>query len=149
MTEEQILNAIADACEDDTLRFQIIIQNSTLHIYINRPTQAKLDYPQLQQRIYAAVIRSSLAKFTKIWLYCRILSEIEPDWQSVLEIRVNSSIEDEDEMASMMDSITTAVDATNSIVSKIEHELEIAEYFFAGDFTSELEELPTMADDNQ
>ncbi|HEY9767296.1 MAG TPA: hypothetical protein V6C71_02170 [Coleofasciculaceae cyanobacterium] len=137
------------ACEDDKLRFQIIIQNSTLHIYINRPTQAKLDYPQLQQRIFTAVIRSSLAKFGKIWLYCRILGEIEPDWQSVLEIRVNSSIEDEDEMASMMDSITTAVDATNSIVSKIEQELEIVEYFLAGDFTSELEELPTTADDNQ
>ncbi|MEM8672786.1 MAG: hypothetical protein AAGF83_02770 [Cyanobacteria bacterium P01_G01_bin.67] len=140
MSEKQIINAIAHACADEKLRFQIIIQDTTLHVYINRPTQASLDYRTLKQRIYTAIAELSWTKFRRIWLHCRILGEIEPDWQSVLELEAMEL--NSEEMTSMVEAITTAVDATNSIVSKIEQELEIAESFIS-DPQTDFEDLPT------
>ena len=145
-SEEQIINAIADACEDARLRFQIIIQDSTLHVYINRPTKANLDYQQLKHQIYGVITKLSSAKFSKIWLYCRVLGEVEPDWQSVLEIEASNLAADE--MVSMVQVITSAVDATNSIVDKIERELEIPESFIA-DAQIDFEDLPTTGEDGE
>jgi hypothetical protein len=146
MTEEQILNAIADAYKDDNLNFQIIIQENSLHIYINRPTKEYLDYHQLKQRIYSVIMELPTAKFKQIWLYCRILGEIEPDWQSVLEIETNTSAADE--ITSMVAIVNSAMDATNTIVSKIEQQLEISESF-REDPQIEFEDLPTTAEDAQ
>jgi hypothetical protein len=145
MTEEQILNAIANACEDDTLRFQIIIQNEILHVYINRPTPTELDYQNLKSKIYGVVTKTFPLKFSKIWLYCRILGEIEADWQAVLEIEIQSL--DPAQMSAMLEAITGAVAATNSIVGKIERELETPESF-AVDPLWNFEELPTTASEN-
>lgn len=144
MTEEQILNAIADACEDSSLRFQIIIQDRTLHVYINRPTPAELDYPQLKSKIQDGISKISDGDFAEVWLYCRVLGEVEADWQSRLEIEPNSL--DPAQMSQMMEAITDAVEATNSIVSKIEQELEIEESF-ATDSWFDFEDLPTTAED--
>lgn len=144
MSEEQILNAIAEACQDKQLRFQVIIQDTTLHIYINRPTQESLDYQQLKQRIYTAITGLYSAKFTQIWLYCRILGELEPDWQSVLELEISSSATEE--MTSMVEAITNAVDTTNSIVARIEQELEIVEPLVA-DPQTDFDDLPTTGED--
>jgi len=144
MIEEQIINAIADACKDDRLRYQIIIRNTVLHIYINRPTKVNLDYQRLKQQIYAVIANLSHVKFSQIWFYSRILGEIEPDWQSVLEIEASNLAADE--MVSMVRTITTAVDATNLVVDKIEHELEISESFIA-DYQIDFEDLPSTGVD--
>ena len=146
MTEAEILNAIADACKDDTLRFQIIIQENSLHVYINRPTQESLDYQQLKQRIYSTIRELSIAEFKQIWLYCRVLGETEPDWQSVLEIETSSCTVEQ--MTSMVDAITSSVDAANSIVSKIERELKISESF-QEDPQIDFEDLPTTAGEEE
>jgi hypothetical protein len=145
MNEQQILNAIADACQDESLRFQVIIQDSTLHIYINRPTVAQLNYQQLKQKIYTAVITLYSTKFSNIWLYCRVLGIIEPDWQSVLEIDASNSIVDA-KLTTVLDEITDALDAANSIVEKIEQELETSEFFL--DDWNDFGELPTTAGDS-
>ncbi|MEM6612144.1 MAG: hypothetical protein AAF652_07800 [Cyanobacteria bacterium P01_C01_bin.72] len=145
MTEEQILNAITNACEDDTLRFQIIIQDGALHVYINRPTKVELDYQSLESKIRAAINNSVSAKFSEIWLYCRVLGEIEADWQSSLDPQ--SAQLDSTQMSSMIEAITDAVAATNSIVERIEQELEVPESFATDPFY-DFEELPTTADDH-
>jgi hypothetical protein len=141
MSKEQIINAIANACEDDRLHFQIIIQDSTLHIYINRPIQVELNYQQIKEKIYTTVIDRFSSQFDRVWLYCRILGEVEPDWQSVLEIEANV------EIASAFETIATAVKTTNSIVEKIERELHTTESF-AEDTYWDIEDLPTTADDH-
>ena len=128
MNESQIINAIANACEDDTLRFQIIIQGSTLHIYINRPSLAELDYQQLKQRINFAIISLYPAKVEKIWLYSRVLGEIEPDWQSGWSVKTNNPLSKSD-LSSAFKTITNAVAAIDSVVDKIEQELDTAESF--------------------
>jgi hypothetical protein len=144
MTEAEISNAIANACEDDTLRFQIIIENEILHVYINRPTQIELDYQTLKSKIYGVVTQTFPLEFLEIWLYCRVLGEIEADWQAVLEIEINL---DSAQMSAMMQAITSAVEATNSIVEKIERELETPESFAAYPLW-DFEELPTTANEN-
>ena len=127
MSESQILNAIAEACKDDTLHFQIIIQENTLHIYINRETPAHLNYQKLEQEIVSAISGLNLPDVAKIWLYCRVLGEVEPDWQNVLTIEAEVALEED--LESIVEEIATAVDATNSTVKKIEYELERAESF--------------------
>lgn len=146
MNESEIINAIANACEDDTLRFQIIIQDSTLHIYINRPTVAELDYQPLKQRIISTIMSLYSARVEKIWLYCRILGEIEPDWQSSWSIALDSSALD-DSMTATLKEISYTLAATNSVVDKIEQELDTAESF-SDDSISQLEELPISANDS-
>ncbi len=44
MSEEQILNAITNYCQDDKIVFQIIIQDIKLYIYINREAEDDIDY---------------------------------------------------------------------------------------------------------
>ena len=145
MSEEQIINAIADACGDDTLCFQVIIKDSTLHIYINRPDRAKPDYQQLKEKIYTAAIELSPLEFERIWLYCRVLGEVEPDWQSVLEVDAVSLTSDR--IAPAIESISTVVKAANSIVEKIDRELNTTESF-TEDFW-EIDDLPTTANDSE
>jgi hypothetical protein len=144
MTEEQILNAIANACEDNTLRFQIIIHDKILHVYINRPTQVELDYQELKSKIYGILTKTFPLEFSQIWLYCRVLGEIEADWQAVLEIEINLDFA---QMSAMMQAITGAVEATNLIVDKIEQELENPESFASYPLW-DFEELPTTTGDN-
>ncbi|PSB10301.1 hypothetical protein C7B62_09795 [Pleurocapsa sp. CCALA 161] len=144
MIEEQIITAIANACEDDTLRFQIIIEDEILHVYINRPTQAELDYQNLKSKIYRVITKTFPLEFLEIWLYCRVLGEIEADWQAVLEIEINL---DSAQMSTMMQAINGAVEATHSIVDKIAQQLENPESF-ATDPLWDFEELPTTASDN-
>ena len=144
MTEEQILNAIANACEDDTLRFQIIIQDGVLYVYINRPAEAELDYQNLEARINTALKREKTTNFQEIALYSRILGEIEPDWQSLPATEISKI--DSGQISSMMEAITDAVAATNSIVDRIEQELSIPESL-ATSAIYDFEELPTTAED--
>lgn len=145
MNESEIINVIAHACEDDTLRFQVIIQDSTLHIYINRPTPAELDYQQLKPRISLTIVSLYPAQVEKIWLYCRVLGEIEPDWQSVWSIAPDSSTLD-NSLTTTLEEISHTLAATNSVVDKIEQELDTAESF-SDDTISQLEELPIAAND--
>ena len=145
MSEEQIINAIADACRDDTLYFQVVINDSTLHIYINRPDRTEPDYQQLKEKIYTTVVELFPLEFERIWLYCRVLGELEPDWQSVLEVDAVSLTGDR--IAPTIESIATAVKATNSLVKKIERELNTTESF-AEDSFWEIDDLPSTAEDN-
>lgn len=145
MSEEQIINAIANACQDDTLCFQVIIDDSTLHIYINRQDFAEPNYQQLKENIYTAAIDLYPLEFERIWLYCRVLGQVEPDWQSVLEVDAVSL--SSDKIAPAIESIATAVKATNYIVEKIEKELNTTESFAEESYWA-IDDLPTTADDD-
>ena len=56
MNEEQILNAIANYCQDERLVFQAIVQSFEVHIYINRQAEDEIDYFQLTDDITAAIL---------------------------------------------------------------------------------------------
>ena len=145
MSEEQIIKAIANACGDDTLCFQVIVKDSALHIYINRQDRAEPNYQQLKEKIYTTAIELSPLTFERIWLYCRVLGELEPDWQSVLEVDAVSLTSKQ--IAPAIESIATAVESANSIVEKIDRELNTTESFIE-DFW-EIDDLPTTANDSE
>lgn len=79
MSEDRILQAIADKVQDDRLHYQIIIHNDAVHIYINRDTEDYIDYQELTDNICSAVSALDDLNLLEIGLYSRILGEVEPD----------------------------------------------------------------------
>ena len=88
MSEEQILEAIENSCQDNSLIFQIIILNAELHIYINRETEKYINYEELKNKIVSAISSLNL-NLEQIYLYSRKLGETEPDWQATIEYKNN------------------------------------------------------------
>ena len=86
MIEEQILGAIAEKIDSDSLNLQVITQEQTLYLYINRGREADLDYDWLTAKIQDAVTGLTDCDFTLIELYSRIFGEVEPDWHTSLEL---------------------------------------------------------------
>ena len=90
MDSELIAKALNNACQDDNLNFQIILQDSILHIYINREVDSELNYAQLVNKI-SDTLTSLHLSLEGFWLYSRVMGEIEPDWQTYVEFQVNLS----------------------------------------------------------
>ena len=90
MSEEQILEAIENSCQDNSLIFQIIILNAELHIYINRETEKYINYEELKNKIVSAISSLNL-NLEQIYLYSRKLGETEPDWQATIEYKNNDA----------------------------------------------------------
>ncbi|MEM8830478.1 MAG: hypothetical protein AAGE96_14130 [Cyanobacteria bacterium P01_G01_bin.19] len=85
MDRDLIIKALKNACGNKNLRFQVIVQNSKLYIYINRHPDYTPDYKALSQSIAKAIADLSLDSLQGIWLHSRKLGEVESDWQAFLE----------------------------------------------------------------
>lgn len=140
MSEEQILLAIARTCQDNSLHFQIIVQKHTLHIYVNRQTE-NLDYQQLTSNVYSAISSLKWLQVSEIWLYSRVLGEVEPDWQTYVEVEdtkqalmetiefLAEEIEVEIEITeSLIEDLSCAPTMPAFLVEKIEHQLKNTEF---------------------
>ncbi|VEP14770.1 membrane hypothetical protein [Hyella patelloides LEGE 07179] len=99
MEEEQILKAIAQCLADseiadvdqyERLHFQIVMQDDVLHLYINRETDEDCDYQKLTDLLSSVIIDLEIVEPKKIWFYSRILGEVEPDWQTLIEIETDN-----------------------------------------------------------
>ena len=119
MSEEQIIQAIANVCRDNTIHFQIIVQDNTLHVYINRQTD--LDYQLITQQIYAAVASIKSLSFQDIYLYSRLLGEIEPDWQTYLILKEPSDAV-LDSINYLATEITVEIEDTNALVEDLKYQ---------------------------
>jgi len=119
MSEEQIIQAIANVCRDNTIHFQIIVQDNTLHVYINRQTD--LDYQLITQQIYAAVASIKSLSFQGIYLYSRLLGEIEPDWQTYLILKEPSDAV-LDSINYLATEITVEIEDTNALVEDLKYQ---------------------------
>ena len=86
MDRESIVQALKSSCGNKNLKFQVIIQNSKLHIYINHKTEFRPDSEFLVDCVTNAIAPLDLDEFKGVWLYSRQLGEIEPNWQSFLEL---------------------------------------------------------------
>ncbi len=95
MDSELIAKILDNACQYDNLNFQVVLQESILHIYINREVDSKLDYAQLVNNITDALIALNIS-WGGFWLYSRVMGEIEPDWQTYVEFQVNLSNNESD-----------------------------------------------------
>ncbi|MGD1919154.1 MAG: hypothetical protein ACFCAD_09795 [Pleurocapsa sp.] len=122
MSENRILKAIADKVKDDRLHFQIIIHNDAVHIYINRDTDEYIDYRELTDNICSAIAALEDLNLVEMGLYSRILGEVEPDWETFVELTPNTVLQESVE--SMADEIISAVEKTDSLIAQIEQEFE-------------------------
>jgi len=119
MSEEQIIQIISNVCQDRSIHFQIIVQDSILHVYINRQTD--IDYQLITRQIYVAVSSIKGMTFYGIYLHSRILGEVEPDWQVYLAIKEPSEAA-LDSINYLATEITTEIDNTNTFVEEIKYE---------------------------
>ena len=123
MSEEQIIAAIANSCQDSSLHFQIIIQDRTLHVYINRQSD-RLNYQTITPQIYTAVTSLEWLKVDEIYLYSRILGEVESDWSTCLEVKEPGEAAI-DNLADLAEEIVDEVEDTSSLVEELQNEPHI------------------------
>lgn len=85
MDRDSIIKALKSYCDDKHLRFQVIVDRSKLHIYINRKADYNPDYTLLTKTISQAIASLELDSLEGVWLYSRQLGKVEPDWQVFVE----------------------------------------------------------------
>ena len=94
MDRDLIIQALKSACGNKNLRFQVIIQNSKLHIYLNRQADYVLDDTRLTDCVSNTIASLDLEDLRGIWLYSRPLGEVEPDWQVFIEFPLTNNTEE-------------------------------------------------------
>ncbi len=113
MDQESILQALKSACGNKNFRFQVIVQDSQLHIYINRKAELKPDYDFLTDLIIQAIASLELDSIDSIWLYSRKLGEIEPDWQTWVELSTGNNTDYLDTLVNSQDIADALDDSAN------------------------------------
>ena len=129
MAPELIAQVLNDACQDDKLNFQIVLQESIVHIYINRETDSELDYNQLINHITDSLITLDKS-WEGFWLYSRIMGKIEPDWQTYVELPVDLSDNQADPL----------IEQTEDLIEEAQESLKRLKYLKDKDMMA-LEEL--------
>jgi hypothetical protein len=86
MNEEAIQQILDQACGDPSLYFQVMQQEPYLYVFINRQTEADLDYDSLTPMIWGAVAQLNLPNMNYLALYSRVLGNADPDWETCLEL---------------------------------------------------------------
>lgn len=130
MDQELILQALKNACGNKIYRFQIIVQDSQLHIYINRKAESKPDYDFLTDLVTQAIADLKLDALDGMWLYSRKLGEIEPDWQTFVELSTANHTDHLDTLANsknLNDSFEAEVTSANHVD---ENSLNLSQYCF-------------------
>lgn len=84
--EQLIIKALKSACGNRNIKFQIIIQDEQLHVYANHRQNYQPDPVVLQSNVAAAVASLALSEISSVWLYGRPLGQIEPSWQTLVEL---------------------------------------------------------------
>jgi hypothetical protein len=87
MQDDAIAQQLTQVCPDATVILQVIQDLPELHIYLNRETAAPLDYDRLQQQFVQTIATLNLPSLQGIWLYSRVMGEVEPDWQNYVSIQ--------------------------------------------------------------
>ena len=105
MEPDLIIKVLKSACGNKNFRFQVIVQDSKLHIYINRKPDYHPNYLVLTDTIADAIASLGWEDLQGIWLYSRKLGETDPDWQTFIK---PPEIVSEDEMITAGSAITEA-----------------------------------------
>ena len=117
MDRDLIIQTLKSACGNENLRFQVIVQNSKLHIYINRQADYSLDYAEITDGVSKAIASLDFTDLQGIWLYSRPIGEVEPDWQVFVEFPL---VQTEDSELFITDNQTAESDLTGIDLPKFE-----------------------------
>ena len=96
MDQELIVKALKKACGNKSFKFQVIIQNDKLYIYANHRANYQPNYELLQKNVATTIASLDLNNLDSVWLYCRPLGQIEPNWQALVELHNHANQEDSD-----------------------------------------------------
>ena len=88
MDRDLIVRVLKSSCSNENLRYQVVVHNSKLHIYLNRKANYAPNYELLTQKISKAIASLNFDDLEGIWLYSRSLGEVEPDWQIFVEFPI-------------------------------------------------------------
>ncbi|MEY4519575.1 MAG: hypothetical protein RLZZ499_2175, partial [Cyanobacteriota bacterium] len=84
--EQSIIKALKGACGNKNIKFQVIVQDDQLHIYVNHKQDYQLNYLLLTDNVTAAIASLALDTINSFWLYGRPLGQVEPNWQVFMAI---------------------------------------------------------------
>lgn len=86
MTHELIvIKALKEIDFNSTFHWQVVRQESILHIYLNREADKDLDYTEIVE-IVTNVLCNLDHVWQGYWLYSRIWGEVEPDWHTFVDL---------------------------------------------------------------
>lgn len=86
MTKELIvIKALEEIDSNCTFHWQVVKQESILHIYLNREANEELDYTEIVKSV-TNVLCNLDDVWQGYWLYSRIWGEIEPDWHIFVDL---------------------------------------------------------------
>jgi hypothetical protein len=94
--EQSIIKALKGACGNKNLKFQVIVQDDQLHIYVNHQQDHQPNYTLLKENVSAAIASLALDTVNSFWLYSRPLGQVEPNWQVFGELPSQDQDEIED-----------------------------------------------------
>ena len=84
---QEIITTLEDIYQEKALHWQVIVQESSLHIYVNHEANCELDCEQLTSNVCHAV--ASVEHYRGFWLYTRVLGEVEPEWQTFVSLEAD------------------------------------------------------------
>ena len=113
MSAEFITQALEESDLDTDIHWQVIVQESILHIYVNYKAETKLDRDRLIENIHN-IVNSLDSSYQGFWLYSRVLGEIEPDWQTFIDL----------ENALSTEKSVSLLEDTEKLVTKAEKTIE-------------------------
>ena len=93
MDQDLIQQILARACGDTSLYFQIVQQDPYLYVFINRPAESQLDYTHLSKIVGNAIAQLNLPNIEYLSLSSRVMGEVEPDWETCLELSTKATIQ--------------------------------------------------------
>jgi hypothetical protein len=110
--EQLIIKALKGACGNKNIKFQVIVQDDQLHIYVNHKQDYQLNYSLLTENVSAAIASLALDKINSFWLYGRPLGQVEPNWQVFMAIPSHDQdkIEDIDSNTDNLEHLESAID---------------------------------------
>ena len=118
MDRELIVQALKNSCGNKNLKFQVVVRQDQLYIYINRRGNYQPNYLLLEENITAAIASLAWDNLDGVWLYSRPLGKIEPDWQTFIELP---------------NQVTCGNDNTFAQTEDLESDVELANFEFPYD----------------
>ena len=89
--EQLIIKALKSACGNRHFKFQVVVGDDQLHVYVNYRPNYQPNQSILEENVGAAIASLNLDGIESVWLYGRPLSQTEPEWQIFVELPTQAS----------------------------------------------------------
>ena len=142
--ERLIIKALKSAWGNRNIKFQVVVQNTQLHIYLNHYPHNPPDYLLLSKTVAAAISSLNLDAVDRVQLYCRPLGQAAPDWQTSIELsEVQAQLSEIDTIATSQAKVSD-----NSLTTSFSNKPELTEFISAGEIDFSNKQRNVVCDPN-